>query len=182
MSGKEMQKGVKAPVAAVVLGAIAIVVLLSSIVIYDGNWNREMLFNFVRLWKAGFYINAFFALISELLYFLFLASLVAAPLLTRKYFWACTIPFGLRIASALFSMLEELRSSEYIATRAEIIILLLIAGIPLLLFSLGAIRDKTVAIACAAAAVGLLFIFSIFRMGPYIIDRTVDLSGLLGFI
>ena len=55
-----MQKGVKAPVAAVVLGAIAIVVLLSSIVIYDGNWNREMLFNFVRLWKAGFYINAFF--------------------------------------------------------------------------------------------------------------------------
>ena len=184
MSGKEMQKGVKAPVAAVVLGAIAIVVLLSSIVIYDGDyeWNIEMLFNFVRLWKMGFYINAFFALISEILYFLFLASLVAAPLLTRKYFWACTIPFGLRIASALFSMLEELRSSEYIATRAEIIILLLIAGIPLLLFSLGAIRDKTVAIACAAAAVGLLFIFSIFSMGPYIVDRTVDLSGLLGFI
>lgn len=167
MSGKEMQKGVKAPVAAVVLGAIAIVVLLSSIVIYDGDyeWNIEMLFNFVRLWKMGFYINAFFALISEILYFLFLASLVAAPLLTRKYFWACTIPFGLRIASALFSMLEELRSSEYIATRAEIIILLLIAGIPLLLFSLGVIKDKIVVIVCAAAAVGLLFIFSIFRMG-----------------
>ena len=36
MSGKEMQKGVKAPVAAVVLGAIAIVVLLSSIVIMTG--------------------------------------------------------------------------------------------------------------------------------------------------
>ena len=61
MSGKEMQKGVKAPVAAVVLGAIAIVVLLSSIVIYDGDyeWNIEMLFNFVRLWKMGFYIKRF---------------------------------------------------------------------------------------------------------------------------